>query len=298
MPSIKSVLPHIVPIIKSYTVKGKEHKVLGSIADLYGWYYSLVENVNKDEPDAELVALVESLIKDKQTDLEKVKAIYYWTQQNIKYIANEYALGGFVPREANDVFGKKYGDCKDNSSVLYKMLEIAGLKGHLTWIGTRKIPYTYKELPTPIVDNHMILSYVDNGKTYFLDATGRYLPLELPSSFIQGKEALISKGNNEFSVEEVPVVDASKNQFQEVSNIKINNNSIIGNSQLTLSGYNKVSFFSQLDYVRNAEKTKEYYNTELWKGNNKFLIQNFKETNKFSYDKDFIIDYEYEKIIV
>ena len=104
----------------------------------------MVENVNVEPANKELVSLVAKITADKKTDLEKVKAIYYWTQKNIKYIAFEYALGGFIPRESNEVFRKKYGDCKDNSSMLYRMLEIAGVKGHLTWIGTRSIPYTYE----------------------------------------------------------------------------------------------------------------------------------------------------------
>ena len=198
-PTYKTILPHIVPIINSYKVKKETKKVLGKVSDLYNWYYSLVENVNTEPADQDLIKIVNTITKDKKNDLEKVKEIYYWAQKNIKYIAFEYALGGFIPRESNEVFRKKYGDCKDNSSILYKMLEIAGVKGNLTWIGTRSIPYTYKEVPTPVVDNHMILSYENNGKTYYLDATGRYIKFGLPTSFIQGKEALVSYGK-EFKI--------------------------------------------------------------------------------------------------
>jgi transglutaminase-like putative cysteine protease len=152
-------LPHIIPIITSYKIKDKEAKLLNDVSGLYNWYYSMVKDINQQPTDKALVTLVDEITKDNKTDLEKVRSIYYWTQQNIKYIAFEYALGGFIPREANDVFNKKYGDCKDNSSILYEMLKVAGLKGHLTWIGTREIPYSYTDVPTPIVDNHMILSY-------------------------------------------------------------------------------------------------------------------------------------------
>jgi len=113
VPSYKRVFPHIVPIITNYKVDGKTINVLNDVADLYSWYYSLVKDINTSPSDANLVTLVNDLIKDKDTDLEKVRAIYYWTQKNIKYIDFEYALGGFIPREANDVFNKKYGDCKD-----------------------------------------------------------------------------------------------------------------------------------------------------------------------------------------
>ena len=291
-PNYKTILPHIIPIITSYQQDGKTKKLLNGVEGLYSWYYSLVENINKEETDPALTTLVEDLTRGKESDIEKVKAIYYWTQQNIKYIAFEYALGGFIPREANEVFQKKYGDCKDNSSILFKMLEIAGLQGNLTWIGTRKIPYTYEEVPTPAVDNHMILSYENKDNTYYLDATGRYIQIEYPSSFIQGKEALIANGNN-FKVKKIPIVPAHLNKVVDTTYIQISNRDIIGTSNSTFSGYIKNNLFYNLENTRKEADVKELYNKRFLKGSNKFLIKSYKEENKFSYDKDFSVSYNF-----
>lgn len=219
--------------------------------------------------------------------------MYYWTQNNIKYIAFEYALGGFIPRQANDVFQKKYGDCKDNSSILYKMLEIAGIKGHLTWIGTRSIPYSYNEVPTPLVDNHMILSYTDKDKTYFLDATGRHVPIDFPTSFIQGKQALISDGESNFIIKEVPIMPSKSNALIDSTFIDINGENLIGKSKTHLSGYKKIDLFNYLESEVKEDKIKEFYNTNLEKGNNKFLISTYEEMNKYDYDKNFTLNYEF-----
>ncbi len=291
-PNYKTILPHIIPIITSYQQNGKTNKLLDGIEGLYSWYYSLVENINKEETDPALTTLVEELTKGKESDIEKVKAIYYWTQQNIKYIAFEYALGGFIPREANEVFQKKYGDCKDNSSILFKMLEIAGIQGNLTWIGTRKIPYTYEEVPTPAVDNHMILSYENKNKTYYLDATGRYIQIEYPSSFIQGKEALIANGNT-FKVKKIPAVPPHLNKVVDTTHIQISERDIIGTSNSTFSGYIKNNLFYNLENTRKEADVKELYNKRFLKGSNKFLIKSYKEKNKFSYDKDFSVSYNF-----
>lgn len=292
-PSYKTILPHIVPIINSYKVKKETKRVLGEVSDLYNWYYSLVENVNTEEADQDLIDIVNTITKDKKTDLEKVKVIYYWAQKNIKYIAFEYALGGFIPRESNEVFRKKYGDCKDNSSILYRMLEIAGVKGNLTWIGTRSIPYTYQEVPTPIVDNHMILSYEENGKTYYLDATGRYIKFGLPTSFIQGKEALVSYGKD-FKIKKVPIVDAKENAFIDSTTIHISEDAIIGKSITSIAGYPKINYFNNLENINSDSKLKGFYNARFQKGNNKFLINKFDEINKYDYDKNFIVNYDFE----
>ncbi len=292
-PNFRNTFPHIIPIITEYDSGDKKVKLLDNVSDLYGWYYSLVKDVNTEEADEELKKIVTILTQNKKTDLEKVKAIYYWVQENIKYIAFEYALGGFIPREANDVFNKKYGDCKDNSSILYKMLDIAGLKGNLTWIGTRSIPYKYKEVPTPAVDNHMILSYIEGDEVYFLDATGRYIPIDMPSSFIQGKEALISINEKEFKIKEVPIMDSKRNTIVDSTFIRIEDKVIKGTGNFKLSGYPKIDFFNALETEKNEKELKDLYTRELRKGNNKFLIDGFKETNKYDYDKDFLVEYTF-----
>lgn len=293
VPSYKNILPHIIPIIASYNFNGLKVSLLNDTSDLYAWYYSLVKNVNTDKSDENLIDLVRNLTADKKNDLEKVKSIYYWAQKNIKYVAFEYALGGFIPREANDVFKKKYGDCKDNSSILKEMLKIAGIKGYLTWIGTRDIPYEYSKIPTPAVDNHMILAYDYNSRTYFLDATGRYIPLDFPTSFIQGKEALIERGTDNFIIKKVPVVPAENNAIIDTTIINFTGEQIIGKSKVEISGYQKIDFFYALENENTQAKIKEFYNQKLQKGNNKFLILKFLESNKFSYDKNLIVDYDF-----
>lgn len=293
-PTYKKIFPHIVPIITSYKTKNNTIALANKVDDLYKWYYSLVKNINKDAPDEALVAVVNEITANTSNDFEKAKAIYYWAQKNIKYIAFEYALGGFVPRQANDVFKKKYGDCKDNSSILYQMLDIAGIQGDLTWIGTRKIPYSYAEVPTPIVDNHMILSYTDKqDNTYFLDATGRFIPIEYPTPFIQGKEALISKGETGFVIKKVPVVPAKKNAVIDTTFINLNGENLVGTSKIEISGYRKLDCFNILEYATTKQKTKTFYIKQFQKGNNKFIVDDYTETNKFDYDKNLIIDYTF-----
>ena len=173
------------------------------------------------------------------------------------------------------------------------MLEIAGVKGNLTWIGTRSIPYTYNEVPTPVVDNHMILSYENNEKTYYLDATGRYIKFGMPTFFIQGKEALVGYGKD-FKIKKVPIIAAKENAIIDVTTLKIENGKVIGSSKTVISGYPKIDVFHGLENENTLTKQKQFYNSMFGKGNNTFLINDFKETNKYNYDDDFIVDYNFK----
>ncbi len=292
--NFRNYLPHIIPIIKSYYSPENGNKdVLGSVDKLYNWYYSFICDVNSKAPDEELVKTVEEIRKDKSSDLEKVKAIYYWVQKNIKYVAFEYALGGFIPREANDIYAKKYGDCKDNSSILQEMLKIANLNGHLTWIGTRDIPYTYEEVPTPAVDNHMIMSYIDAEDVYFLDATGRFMPLELPTSFIQGKEALIAIDSTRYRIEMVPIMPPETTVYSDSCTLRIVGKELKGEGTAISTGYFKIDLYNALENQKDQHDLLEFYRANFNKGNNKFIVTSFEEINKYDYEKDFIVNYEF-----
>lgn len=292
--SFRSEIPHIIPIIRSYNLKNKKVNLLNDVGGLYSWYYSLIKDINTSENHEEFKPLVDSLTKNCDTELQKVKNIYYWVQQNIKYIAFEDGLGGFVPRNANDVFQKKYGDCKDNSSILQVMLNTANIKGYITWVGTRKLPYRYSEVPTPVVDNHMILTYIDSDSSfYFLDATGRYLDIDRPSSFIQGKETLIAIDSSHFLIRKVPVVEANRNTEIDSCYLKVVDNKLVGTASHSYNGYPKTIIFSYLEGEINDTDLKSFYKSELEKGNNNFLIDSIKEVNKYQYEKPFSVNYSF-----
>ncbi|PJC61834.1 MAG: transglutaminase [Flavobacteriales bacterium CG_4_9_14_0_2_um_filter_32_27] len=292
--SVRSRLPHIIPYITEYTTKkGETIKLLNDVSGLYNWYYSLVSGLNADNNNSELKLIVDSLTKDKISETEKVKAIYYWTQQNIKYVAFEYALGGFIPREATDIFNKKYGDCKDNSNILFEMLKIANISGHLTWIGTRSLPYKYTEVPTPLSDNHMILTYINEKDTLFLDATGRYYKLGIPSSFIQGKEALVGIGENNFKIITVPIMPPEATIAKDSVYLYLDNKTVKGKGNLYLTGYNKIDLYNYFERIKTPKEITEFFNTNLRKGSNKFLVENYVEKNKYDYDEPYEVDYDF-----
>ncbi|MEM9025208.1 MAG: DUF3857 domain-containing protein, partial [Bacteroidota bacterium] len=123
-PNGRYYLPHIIPRVKHYTLKGEKVPVLEDLSDLHGWYASLIKDVNQETSD-ELKAIVDSLTAGVDDELEKVRNIYYWVQDNVKYIAFEEGMEGFIPKEASQVCQSRYGDCKGMSSIIHAMLKEA-----------------------------------------------------------------------------------------------------------------------------------------------------------------------------
>jgi len=276
-PNIAYYVPHLVVLLDEYTVNGETKKVMSDIPSLYDWYYDFVKNVNK-EVDPQVKKVVDSITLGVTDSLEKVKKIFNWVQNDITYIAYEDSLGGVIPREASLVCSRRFGDCKDMASTLTEMIRAAGLPAHQTWIGTRDIPYSFKDVPSPIATNHMICAYIQDGKTYFLDATGKDAPFGFFTAMIQGKEALIGMGKDKFEVEKVPEMPMEKNVLTDTTHISINNTHIQGSGAVDASGYEKIIIGRT---IQNMEKQERYHFLVglLQKGNNKFNIDSLAYEN-------------------
>ena len=157
VPSQQYYMPHIVPYITSYRLTGaKQDSVILRDADALGkHHFGYVKdlNIRLDKP---LVRIVNDITKNDKTDREKAMHIYNWVQENIHYIAFEKGMQGFVPRPADTVYKRMYGDCKDMASISMAMCRQAGLKAYFATIGTTDLPYSVDEIPAQYSFNHMI----------------------------------------------------------------------------------------------------------------------------------------------
>lgn len=292
-PSLRYVAPHVMVAVKSYNNSAGTHKVLSNLDDLYGWYSSFVKDLRKSEPSKELVTVVEGLAADSKSELETVRSMYYWVQNNIRYIAFEEGMRGLIPHNGSYVCEKRYGDCKDMASLLVSMMDIAGIKGYYTWIGTRDIPYPYSKYPTPMVDNHMIATYISpEGRYYFLDATSNQTPFGLPTSMIQGKEALIGKSPTQYEVRVVPVVTKETNAVADSVYLTLHGNEIAGKGKMELSGYSMVFAGYRLDRVQ-KEATENYIAQLVGKGSNKFYLDDYTVEGMDNRDVPTVIGYSF-----
>lgn len=292
-PSLTYFAPYIECHVRSYTTKKGTVRVLSDLNDLHGWYSTFLKNLNTT-PSPELAAVVDDIKKKSKNEAEVVKNVFYWVQDNIKYIAFEQGMRGLIPHPASYVCEKRYGDCKDMANLIVSMLHLAGVNNaYHTWIGTRDLPWKYSEYPTPLVDNHMIATYITpEGKYIFLDGTGNYTRVGFPSSMIQGKEAFISYGPDKYEVKVVPEIDAEDSKSIDSVKIKIDNGKISGTGKMTYYGYTKI--FSGYDLDRaNTDEVRNAVTKYVTKGSNKFILQRYDVRDLGNRDMPTIIDYDF-----
>jgi len=204
---------------------------------LFAWYVDIAKP-SQMQPDSAMRTLTDSLLAPHNSDFEKVKAAYYWVQDNIKYIAFSDGYEGYIPRNPSDVFRWRYGDCKDMAFLLYTMLKPYNLHLVPAWVGTRSLPYKYTELPSIATDNHLINVFEDkDGKIYFLDPTSTGLNISIPSYFIQGKQCLAYLTDDTCRILEIPVVCPQKNKIDVQLNLAFSGDTLFGKGTWFTDGY-------------------------------------------------------------
>ncbi len=260
LPGKSYLYPHIFIHVKSYTSDGKKIKVFETTADLYNWYSDLVSETEYENETEELEALVNSLIKPDLTDIEKIQRIFYWVQDNIRYIAFEDGLAGFQPASCQKVLNNRYGDCKGMANLTKEMLVIAGFDARLAWLGTRRIAYDYS-VPSLAVDNHMICALLYNNEILYLDATEKYSKLGEYAERIQNRNVLIQNGDS-YLLETIPESAPDQNKQNYTMNLTLGEDMLIeGDLVVELASESRAQLMNLMSSIpeKEWEKAIKYY---------------------------------------
>ncbi|HET6996784.1 MAG TPA: transglutaminase domain-containing protein [Chitinophagaceae bacterium] len=285
-PGITYIAPHLLIMTKYAEPEGERITYFNTLADQYGWYRQLVKQIGNDP--ASIRERATQITKGMIDDLQKVKAIYQWVQDNIRYIAFEDGIAGFKPDNAQEVLRKKYGDCKGMGNLMAEMLKSIGLDGRICWLGTNHIAYDYST-PSLGVDNHVICAWLYKGKTYFLDATEKYIGFGETAERIQGRQVLIEDGDK-YILQNIPVATQQQNTSTEKRILTLNGNNLEGKVIQTWKGESKEWLLTQLHEIK-KEKQEDALKQFLTEGRNNFQISDLKIINLNDYNADLKIEY-------
>lgn len=290
-PGIRYYAPHIVAFVEQYKTGGEYKTVYKNLDDLYGWYYTMIKDLNQ-KTDPGIKFTVDSLLKESPDTFDRIKKIYYWIQDHISYVAFEDSMAGLIPSAAVDVYHKRYGDCKGMSCLMHEMFKYAGIPAYFTWIGTRELPYDYSKIYLPVVDNHMIVTVLYKDNYYFLDGTSSYIKLGTPSSFTQGKEALIGIDSKNYKVLRVPEMPKESNQFIDSSFVVYKDNKLTGSGVFIATGYYKNYLAINLEGL-SGKKLEDMVSDFVQKGNNKFKLESFTLQSIRNQDSNGLVRYKF-----
>jgi hypothetical protein len=158
--------PHLSEVIPTV--------VLSTFADwkaFRAWYEQAVRGFT--EPDAEVRALAERLTRGKASREEKLRALFDFVADDIRYV--NYVSGEWwLPNRPQQLLARREGDCDDKAILLITLLKAVGIDAQEVMVQTRLTgqPSILRApgAAIPLFDHGIAFLSGPNGGTY-LDAT-------------------------------------------------------------------------------------------------------------------------------
>lgn len=279
-PGPSYVNPHILILLKQATIDNGTKNYFNTVADQYAWYREIIGSLQNDENILKTKA--QEITAGIISDTGKIKAVLYWVQNNIRYIAFEDGIAGFKPDKADEVLRKKYGDCKGMANLTKCLLKSLGYDARLCWIGTKHIAYDYST-PSLSVDNHMICALKYQGKLYFLDATETYLSFNDYAERIQGRQVLVEDGDK-YILTNIPSPTFEQNLDDEKRHLTISGTDLKGNAIHEWKGEDQEYILSELNSLK-KDKMNDAFTKYLSNDDKNYVLEDFKTSDISNYDK-------------
>jgi len=119
----------------------------------------------------ELTSLISTIRTKNNTKKQQVAAALEFVQNDVRYQGIELGAGGFQPHPPADTFARRYGDCKDKTTLLLAMLKALGVTANPVLVNTSSGKMLDIDAPRVTAFNHAIVQVFIDENYYWLDPT-------------------------------------------------------------------------------------------------------------------------------
>ena len=166
---------------------------------------------NRPDPSPEITAKTQQLVAGAPDFYTKLSRITESIQKDIRYFVVSRGIGGLQANHASDIFRNRYGDCKDKTTLLISMLQVAGIHAFYVPVDNRrgivdpKDPsllgdhmITAIEVPADVQDARLkaIVKAADGKRYLIFDPTDERTPAGNLPSYEQGGYGILAAGDS------------------------------------------------------------------------------------------------------
>ena len=159
---------------------------------------------------------VERLIADISAPELKMRRIFTWVSQNIRYmgITLEDEAPGYEPHDVAITFDNRYGVCRDKAALLVEMLRIAGLEAYpvLIHAGAKLDP----DVPMTFFNHAIVAAKLPGADDYTLMDPTNESTADLLPAYLGNRSYLVAHPQGE-TLRVSPVAPATQNLVRVVS---------------------------------------------------------------------------------
>ncbi|MCA9514539.1 MAG: DUF3857 domain-containing protein, partial [Myxococcales bacterium] len=149
---------------------------------LVAWYGALVARQKVVTPA--MRAFVARVVADATargvtSETAVLEALAEAVTRDVRYVGLEFGVHGFKPYRTDEIWARRFGDCKDQASLLVALLELAGIEARVTLVRTRPRGRVAGALPNLAHFDHAIVYVPARG--LWIDPTAQSFGVgELP----------------------------------------------------------------------------------------------------------------------
>jgi hypothetical protein len=123
------------------------------------------------KPDDEVKKLAEEKTRGLEGAEAKTVALARMVQSEITYKAVEFGRHSQIPRPAAETWKNRYGDCKDEATLLRNALAAAGIPSSLVLVNSSD--WVREDMPSLDQFNHVVVYVPSVGEGRYIDCTDR-----------------------------------------------------------------------------------------------------------------------------
>ena len=194
----------------------------GYPGDLSSWqsFGKWIQGLNSDmcTLSPARIAEIKKMTDTIKNEKDKVKFLYKYMQQSMRYVGIQLGIGGYKPFPATFVDEKKYGDCKALSNYMRALLKAVDIPSYYALIraGANEEPADYTFPHNNF--NHAILCVPFKNDTTWLECTSTTQPFGVLGPFTENRNALLITDDGGKLVN-TPKSKAKDNQFNSEAHI-------------------------------------------------------------------------------
>jgi len=169
----------------------------------------------------EIEELVAELTKDARTIEEKIAALYYFAQREIRYISIKGSISsGRGGHPAYETLQNKYGDCIDKAVLFSTMLKVIDVESYPISVRTNNEGTAIRDIPS-LDCNHAFNEIHLDGKIFYLDPVTRNYRYPYFAGMDHGITA-VNEITGQVNFIKVPPPDHNLNAYKTELTVKAN----------------------------------------------------------------------------
>ena len=261
---------------------------------------------NRPDPSPEITAKVQQLIAGAPDFYSKLSRITDNIQKDIRYFIVMRGIGGLQANHASDIFRNRYGDCKDKTTLLISMLQVAGIHAFYVPVDHRRgvvdpedpsllgdHMITAIEIPSDVQDPRLkAIVKANDGKRYLIfDPTDERTPVGNLGSGLQGSYGTLAAGASS-QIIALPVLAPDANGTERKGAFTLSSDgALTGSIDTSHSGPEGGDLRSFLKYTDEKQR-REFWETRIARDLPGVVLNSFQFVQPSELDKPLEFHYQ------